>query len=325
MLAVMKAGKQRTNEYSEDIPRGPLDRFTSTAQNPGTALNAEDFFSDTDDDHEHVESQDHDADNDDDEDEFVVADDMIDGVQVALSQQETHELPAEFSTKYQNNTEGYFHVYFEYLMYCIVDPAYGHADNIDTRFKVAISAVNRLIETCKDKVYSPVWKQHFTEDLIAWPSTDWKPIYQPHHDCDACMISGKGSTFSLTLFGSRYDEHCFPIQYEEPVQSSAILENVEPPNINHWLGYQKDRPRKDKYWLGSTCFNRAKIYHALVHLKFDLCTEIREFVRSASSNYGSEPTQPSHQNIDNLVDIMVETRLTDKVKLVPYYFILSTF
>lgn len=32
----------------------------------------------------------------------------------------------------------------------------------DTRFKVAISAVNRLMETCKDKVYSPVWKSHFT-------------------------------------------------------------------------------------------------------------------------------------------------------------------
>ncbi|KAI8579957.1 hypothetical protein K450DRAFT_239904 [Umbelopsis ramanniana AG] len=311
MLAVRKAGKQRMNEYSNDIPVGPLDRFTFTPHQSGAAPNEEDFLNDTDDDHEHVESQNHDT---EDDDGFVVADDIIDGVHIALSQQETHELPDEFSTRYQNNTEGYFHVYFEYLMYCIVDPAYGHADNIDTRFKVAISAVNRLIDTCKDKVHSPVWKKHFTEDLEAWPSADWKPIYQPNHDCDACMILGKGSTSSLTLFGSRYDEHCFPIQYEEPVQSSANLENVDSPNINHWLGYQKDRPRKDRYWVGSTCFNRARIYHALVHLKFDLCTEIREFVRSVSNDYGSQASQSSqHRNIDNLVDIMVETRLTDKL------------
>jgi hypothetical protein len=110
------------------------------------------------------------------------------------------------------------------------------------------------------------------------------------------------------------------IQYEEPVQPSANLDNVNSPNINHWLGYQKDRPRKDQYWLGSTCFNRARIYHALVHLKYDLCTEIREFVRSVTNDYGSEPSQPSlqsipYQSIDNLVDIMVETRLIDKVKM----------
>lgn len=114
------------------------------------------------------------------------------------------------------------------------------------------------------------------------------------------------------------------IQYEEPVQSSANLENGNSPNINHWLGYQKDRPRKDQYWLGSTCFNRARIYHALVHLKYDLCTEIREFVRSVSNAYGSEPIESSHQNIDTLVDCMVETRLTDKVKklqmFLPYLF-----
>ncbi|CAO3694157.1 unnamed protein product [Umbelopsis ramanniana] len=212
MLAVMKAGKQPMHEYSKDIPKGPLDRFASTPQQSVAAPNEENFFSDTDDYQEHVESQDHGVDDDDDDDDaFVVADDIIDGVHVALSQQETHELPDEFSTRYQNNTEGYFHVYFEYLMCRIVDPAYGHADNIDTRFKVAISAVNRLIETCKDKVYSPVWKKHFIEDLEAWPSADVKPIYQPDYDCDACMISGKGSTYSMTLFGSRYDEHCFPV------------------------------------------------------------------------------------------------------------------
>jgi len=80
------------HEYSKDIPKGPLDRFASTQQTSGANPNEENFFSDTDDYQEHVESQDQGVD-DDDDDAFVVADDIIDGVHVALSQRETHELP----------------------------------------------------------------------------------------------------------------------------------------------------------------------------------------------------------------------------------------
>lgn len=90
---IYQAGKQPMHEYSKDIPKGPLDRFASTPQQSGAAPNEENFFSDTDDYQEHVESQDHGVDDDDDDDAFVVADDIIDGVHVALSQQETHELP----------------------------------------------------------------------------------------------------------------------------------------------------------------------------------------------------------------------------------------
>lgn len=79
------------HEYSKDIPEGPLDRFASTPQTSGADPKEETFFSDTDDYQEQVESQDHSV--DDDDDDFVVADDIIDGVHVALSQQETHELP----------------------------------------------------------------------------------------------------------------------------------------------------------------------------------------------------------------------------------------
>jgi hypothetical protein len=91
---VYQAGKQRMHEYSKDIPMGPLDRFAPTPQKSVAPPNEEGFFSDTDDDHEYVENHDNDVDDDDDdEDEFVVADDIIDGVQVSLSQQDTHELP----------------------------------------------------------------------------------------------------------------------------------------------------------------------------------------------------------------------------------------
>jgi hypothetical protein len=66
------------------------------------------------------------------------------------------------------------------------------------------------------------------EDLEAWPSADLKPIYEPDHDCDACMISGKGSTYSMTLFGSRYDEHYFPVCFAmlEPKIHLGCKENV---------------------------------------------------------------------------------------------------
>jgi hypothetical protein len=100
---------------------------------------------------------------------------------------------------------------------------------------------------------------------------------------------------------------------EEPDQTSANLENADIQNKGKWLAYRKVRPTKDQYWLGSTCFNRARIYHALVHLKYDLSTEMREFVHSFDASFEIELSQPSQQKIDYLVNIMVETRLTDKV------------
>jgi hypothetical protein len=68
-------------EYRKDIPKGPLDHFTSTQPQSDAIPNEVDFSSETNDE---------DSDEDDD---FVVADDIIDGVKATLSQQETHELP----------------------------------------------------------------------------------------------------------------------------------------------------------------------------------------------------------------------------------------
>lgn len=168
---------------------------------------------------------------------------------------------------------------------------------------------------------------------------DFRVIHQPDHDCDACMISGKGSSRQVTLYGYRYDDYCFPvswaagqhksrpecknvslnvlqIQDEERVRSSSTT-NLEESDVENamWLSYRKDRPTKDKYWLGSTCFNRARVYHALVHLQYDACTEIREFILSIQHAFGNDnhASQHSRQNINYFVDRMEDSGLTDKV------------
>lgn len=82
-LCGSKAGKGKATEYtSEDIPDGPMDRFTSQ----GTFSLAP------------VESSvlsESDLDNEDEDDDFVVADDIIDGQKTTTSQQETSELPGK--------------------------------------------------------------------------------------------------------------------------------------------------------------------------------------------------------------------------------------
>lgn len=82
-LCASKAGKGKAAEYTiEDIPDGPMDRFTSR----GTFTLAP------------VESSvlsKSDLDSDDDDDDFVVADDIIDGQKTTMSQQETSELPGK--------------------------------------------------------------------------------------------------------------------------------------------------------------------------------------------------------------------------------------
>jgi hypothetical protein len=165
-------------------------------------------------------------------------------------------LLAEFSTRYQDDTEGHFRTYFEYLMRRSQDPSLRdvhslgkewhwlyHTVNVnkrlshfvsDTRFQVAINSVQRLMETCKDKIYTPVWKPELVvshhqfqaavndaldihsysitqKDLSYWPSMSFKALREYDHDCDACQISGKGSTCSITFFGSGYDENYMPV------------------------------------------------------------------------------------------------------------------
>lgn len=164
---------------------------------------------------------------------------------------------------------------------------------------------------------------------------DLKAIYEPEHDCDACMITGKASTRSITLSGYPYDSFCFPvsltweqtcigknvslsvsqIQVEERVRSSSPNLDEAHEGSSMWLSYQKNRPTKDQYWIGSTCFDRARIYHALVHLQHDLCAEIRDFIytlrQDLGDNHAAVPN--SRQNLKYLTDRMEQTRLTDKV------------
>lgn len=87
-----------------------------------------------------------------------------------------------------------------------------------------------------------------------------------------------------------------------------------------WLSYADDRPKKDLYWVGSTCFYRARVYHGLVHLQHDLSVELRAFVDSIfeTLNQDDNAIAISDQNMDYVTKRMDDTGLSDKVNL--HYF-----
>ncbi|GAB5589743.1 hypothetical protein Unana1_04643 [Umbelopsis nana] len=116
LLKSFKARGRRHDYDNNEIPNGPMDRFMPEKGILGLGSNA-------------AVSEDE-QDDDDESDGFVVADDIIDGEKTRLSQQETSELPAEFSTRYQNDTEGNFRIYIEYLLHRTEDASYGNLDNI---------------------------------------------------------------------------------------------------------------------------------------------------------------------------------------------------
>ncbi|KAJ2964139.1 hypothetical protein NQZ79_g999 [Umbelopsis isabellina] len=312
-------GRQITNEGT---PGGPMDRFTQRRSGYGTHENSNWVQEESDDES-------------DDQDDFVVDDDVIDGEKTNEAAAPV-ELPAEFSTRYQDDTEGHFRTYFEYLMRRIHNPSYRNFHNLDTRFQVAISSVQRLMETCKDKIYTSVWKPEFVEDLSYWPSMSFKALRELDHDCDACQISGKGSTCSITFYGSGYDENYMPVNFNSFLPDNSLSEQMsqKSPQIQQgerarsganikenevenemWLSYADDRPNKAQYWVGSTCFYRARVFHGLVHLQHDLSVEIRAFVDSIFDTVSQEDNAIAifEQNVDFIIRRMNDTGFSDKL------------
>jgi hypothetical protein len=93
------------------------------------------------------------------------------------------------------------------------------------------------------------------------------------------------------------------------------MEEIEVVN-KMWLSYANDRPHKDQYWVGSTCFYRARVYHGLVHLPHDLSVEIRAFVNSVLDALNNEDIAIaiSDQKLAYVIERMNDTGFSDKVK-----------
>ncbi|KAI8645726.1 hypothetical protein BD408DRAFT_411430 [Parasitella parasitica] len=219
-LKKLKDRKSKLSQYDK-VGGGPIETFINSRTT--------------------VSSSEDEEDSDQTEDEFVVDDDIVDGIRVT-NQAPHAELPAQFSKAKLMSFKRQMDVYIQYLIELILNPVFDISSQ--PKYVLAKDVVMKRVKGYRDSIAtSDVWYPNFKDDLDSYPN--W--LLQTEH---------LASTADLVCEACRANK----------VASTAIKL------------YSDDASESETYYLGSECYRKALIYHEFKHFETHMYQKVKNLV-----------------------------------------------
>ncbi|KAI9277792.1 hypothetical protein BY458DRAFT_504092 [Sporodiniella umbellata] len=258
-LQQLKDRKTSFDIPDEDLD-GPIDKFFGHSQNTKNASDSE------------LNSA--------EDSDFVVEDDVIDGVRISISskdrgKEERMDMPAEFSKNRVLSWSKQFGIYIEYLVAICLDIEVESSDE----YKLAKNAVVRRVESYKDSILtSDVWLSKFKHcvDLYPnWQMGEKKSDYSENL-CQACKAN-KPAVITINLFS---DEDNIGVKFD----------------------------------LGRECYRKAQLYHGFTHFETKIYREVEGHVNRLIKKHSGLKEQVCDAICDELNGSGVIKRLFRETK-----------
>ncbi|OWZ56336.1 hypothetical protein C368_01962 [Cryptococcus neoformans 125.91] len=220
-------------------------------------------------------------------------------------------LPPEFSRNALQSTEYKFRVVFHYFLLLAMKGA-KHVLPLDKKtreyFGPPLADLRRRMKDYQNnRVRSQVWSRELVQILEKYPC--FRTEYTgAEMGCDACNISGRIGTITVTIGGEPYDKETFQTLqdtddegkdedsdvvsvFSEEKDSSDIDGDESAPQIVH-----------SKLVMGKICKARTQAYHQLFHWEYTLYHRIRRYYKNLLRAAGDIPSVISGSEIEQTED-----------------------
>ncbi|KAE8543195.1 hypothetical protein D1P53_000683 [Cryptococcus gattii VGV] len=216
-------------------------------------------------------------------------------------------LPPEFSRNALQTTEYKFQVVFHYFLLLAMKGA-EHVLPLDKKtreyFGPPLADLRRRMQDYRNnRVRSQVWSRELVQVLEKYPlfRTEYTGAEM---GCDACKISGRVGTITVTIGGGPYDKETFqtlPDTDDEGKDEGSNVVSV----------YSEDKDTSDvdadeptpqtvhsKLIMGKICKARTQVYHQLSHWEYTLYHRIRRYYKNLLKAAGDIPPVTSGSEIE---------------------------
>ncbi|ODN97224.1 hypothetical protein I350_08204 [Cryptococcus amylolentus CBS 6273] len=157
-----------------------------------------------------------------------------------------YELPAEFAGARGQSEDTRFRIVFQYFLYLAMhgpERARDLPEREKAYFEPFLSSMRtRMTDYRNNRVRSQAWRQELVHKLLKYPYFCAQTV-EPEPGCDACNLSGRISSFAMSLEGRPYDS----VTFEYVTDSDDDLESSNAEEDDEWNELEKLRgTRKGK-------------------------------------------------------------------------------
>ncbi|ODO02099.1 hypothetical protein L198_02830 [Cryptococcus wingfieldii CBS 7118] len=209
----------------------------------------------------------------------------------------SYELPAEFAGARGQSEDTRFRIVFQYFLYLAMHGP-ERARNLPERekayFEPFLSSMRtRMTDYRNNRVRSQAWRQEFVHKLLKYPYF-CAQFVKPEPGCDACNLSGRISSFAMSLEGRPYDSVTFEYvtDSDDDSESSNAEEDDEWDELEKLRGTNKGKDSPQ----GKIAREKSQM---MEHLRVDY--EWLEHGEGMDNGEAGEAEEVEQRNVDSYI------------------------